>query len=162
MGSPHVQCGDLVTGSDLYSPLTLYGMQELCNCQWLMLPIPYMECYCPSYLMDCGNLVMGSPHMYDMICMWEPCNCQWLMVPLTLYEMWESCNCQWLMVCLCLIWNVGTVSDSYASPIPYMECGNLVTVSDWWSPIPYMGLIQCLRSASKGTHIWIIYGIWSF
>ena len=52
----------------LMVPHTLYGMREPCSCQWLLWsPIPYMEC---------GNLVMGSPHMY-MICMWEPCNCQW-------------------------------------------------------------------------------------
>ena len=36
-------------------PHTLYGMQETCNCQWLL----------------------WSPHtLYGM---WEPCNCQWLL-----------------------------------------------------------------------------------
>ena len=38
------------------------------------------------------------------------------------------------------IWNAGTLylSMTVRVPIPYMECGNLVTVNDLWSPIPYM------------------------
>ena len=30
---PYMECGNLVTVNDLWSPYTLYGMQEPCNCQ---------------------------------------------------------------------------------------------------------------------------------
>ena len=53
---PYMGCWNLVTVIDVWSPHTLYGMQEPCNCQWLL----------------------WSPHtLYEM---WEPCNCHWLMV----------------------------------------------------------------------------------
>ena len=35
--------------------------------------------------------------------------------------------------------NLVTANDSYGPPIPYMECGNHVTVTDSYGlPIPYM------------------------
>ena len=46
---PYLECGNLVTVNNLWSPQTLYVMQEPCN---------------------------GVPHMYDMICFLEPCKCQ--------------------------------------------------------------------------------------
>ena len=39
-----MECGNLVTVNDLWSPHTLYGMQEPCNCQLLLWsPLPYLE-----------------------------------------------------------------------------------------------------------------------
>ena len=75
------------------------------------------------------------------------------MVPHTLYGMWEPCN--WVphmynMICE----NLVTVNDLW-SPIPHMECGNLVTgsphmynmifgilvtVNDLWSPHTLYGM----------------------
>ena len=36
--------------------------------------------------------------------------------------------------------NLVTVNDSYGPPIPYMECGNLVTVNDSYGPHTLYGI----------------------
>ena len=161
-----VHCGSLVTVNDLWSPHTLYGMREPCNCQWLLwFPLPYMECrnlvtFNDSYgppipYMECGNLVMGSPYMYNMIWMWEPCNCQWLMVPIPYMEYGNLVYCQWLLwsphtlngmwelcnrVPTCMMGEPCNCQWHLWSPILYMECGNLITVNDWWSPHTLYGI----------------------
>ena len=157
-------------------PHTIYGMQEHCNCQWLMvspyliwkepcnwIPPPNPQMYDTIFFraMQCRNLVTvndlwslhtlygrnletGSHHMYNMIfqdnAMQEPCNCQWLMVPPY------------------LIWNVGTCNLVPPPHVWYdflrtMQCRNLVTVNDLWSPIRYM---ECrnLVTGSPTCTIW--------
>ena len=79
----------------------------------------------PVLYRECGNLVTGSPHMYDMMWMWEPCNSQWQepcngvspscmirfecenlvtvndgnCVTSSPHMYWEPCNCQWWEPC---------------------------------------------------------------
>ena len=93
-------------------------------------PIPYMEC---------GDLVTWSPpHVW-----WDflgQCNAGSLQLSMTygppyLIWMWEPCN--WVlhmydMICGSLV----TVNQLW-SPIPYMECRNIVTVNDSYGP-PYL------------------------
>ena len=155
-----MQCANLVTDNDLWSP------------------IPYLEC---------GNLVTGFPHMYNMItindlwppipyiecrnlvtgcggpCNWVPPhvqydNCQTYGPPKPYIEcegpphvwiwffqdnaMWEPCNCQCLMVPHTLygIWKPCNLVSQHLQYDFFrtMQCGNLVTVNVLWSPIPYM------------------------
>ena len=171
-------------------PHNLYGMWEPCNCQWLMVPIPYMECRNLVTVNDCygpPNLILNAGTLYlsmtvmvphtliwmvgnlitindlwspiTLYGMWGPCNCQWLFWFCMLYEMREPCVCQWLLwshtlfgmqepcICQWLLWSPKPLYGMWEPcncqwllwfPKPYIECGNLVTVNDLWSPIPYM------------------------
>ena len=115
-----------------YGPPYLIWMWEPCN--W----VPHM------YDMICGNLVtvnhLRSPHT---ICgMLEHCNCQWLLwSPYTLYgrnlvtgSLHPTPKCMiWFFFRTMQCRNLVTVNDLW-SPIPYTECSNLVTVNDLWSP----------------------------
>ena len=49
-----------------------------------------------------------------------------------------------LMVSQYLIWNVGTLklSMTYGPPIPYMECGNLVTGSPYMYDMIFSGQLR--------------------
>ena len=134
-------------------------------------PIPYMECrnlvtgYQPHVL--CGNLVtvnnLWFPHtLYGM---WEPCNCQWL-IPYTLYGMQEPCNG---VSPTCMMW-------FFRSPIPVMDCQNLVTVNVSYCPhtlygmweacnvVPYMyNMIWMQEPCNCQWLLWslyTLYGMW--
>ena len=48
--------------------------------------------------------------------------------------------------------------DSYGSPIPYMECRNLVAVNDLWSPIPHM---ECGNLVTVNDYYGPLYFIWN-
>ena len=114
--------------------------------------------YGPPYIiLEYGNLVMGSPtctiwfaygnlvtihHLWShtLYGMWEPCNYQWLMVPHTLYGMQVLCNCQW-----------------HISPIPYIECGNLVSVNELWFPHTLYGMQEPCNRVPTCT-IWFACG----
>ena len=64
-----------------------------------------------------------------------------VMVFHTFYVMQEPCNLSMtVLVPLPFIWNAGTLyllNDMLWSPIPYMECTNLVSVNDCNDP-PYL------------------------
>ena len=137
---PYMDGRDLININDLWSPITLYGMQEPCNCQWLlwspyliwmqgnlylsmtvMVPIPYMEC---RNLLSVNDLWSPIPYMdgRDLITIND------LWSPITLYGMWEPSNCQWLYGPPNLIWNVGTLYLSMTVLVPQTLYGNVGTL----------------------------------
>ena len=125
------ECGNFVTVNGLWSPHTLSG---------------------------CANLMTGSPHMYNMICMWEPCNCQW--------HLW-SLHTWWHVGTLLLsmpygppylIWNAGALQWGPPTCIMCKHCNcqwlfwSLHTLYGMWEPcncqwlmvpIPYMKCGEC-------------------
>ena len=111
---PYTECGNLVTVNDLWSTHTWYGILDpvrdspTCT-MWFECGNLVTVNGLPLSHMECGNLAIGSHHMYDKIWMGKLLSASDLWSHHTLYGMWEPCNCQWLMVTPYLIWNVGTL-----------------------------------------------------
>ena len=180
-----MDCRNLVNVNDWWSPNTLCGMWEPCNrvnmydmvwmwepcsCQWLLWS-PYLMWMwepCKSQWLMVSNMLCWK---------WEPCNYQWLMVPWTYMECGDlamgssTCMIGFKYGNLVtvndsygptyLIWNVGTLQRSMILmvPIPYMECGNLVTINAWWCPIHY---VECGNFVTINGlwSPWTPYGMW--